>query len=98
MDYRIYITVLDLPVSDEETWEPIIKHLESNTDFGPVISFDGTCATFTMSTDQYGSASEAFDACKLALSHALGAMPNPRTLTIDRIETEHADERELAAA
>lgn len=91
MDYRIFLNVLDLPLSDEESWEPIISYLEDHTDFGPTIGWDGDSAEFVMSTDRYDNAKEAIDACVEALNCAVDAMPNPRAFTIDRIETEHAD-------
>jgi hypothetical protein len=33
-EYRLWITVPDLPVDDEERWEPIIAHLEEHYGLG----------------------------------------------------------------
>ena len=41
-EYRLWITVPDLPLEQEQGWEPLIEFLERrHGELGPVLSWDG---------------------------------------------------------
>jgi hypothetical protein len=50
-EYRAHVGLPDLPLSDEEAWEPLIAHLERvHGDLGPIIGWAGDSAEFVLST------------------------------------------------
>lgn len=51
-EYRLWITVTDLPLSAEAHWQPLVDHLEQHHgDLGPVLSWDGDEAVLVIALD-----------------------------------------------
>jgi len=92
MEYRLWITVPDLPLEAEATWTPFIKHLEqAHADMGPILSWDGEDAVVVMSTE----AVDDVAAGRRGLSAVTEAL---ETAKIDRhissLRFDHAESRE----
>jgi hypothetical protein len=48
-EYRLWITVPDLPLADEGRWQPLIAHLEGHYGrLGPVIGWDRDVASIVV--------------------------------------------------
>lgn len=97
-EYRVWITVPNLPFSAEAEWEPFIEHLETRCDeeLGPVLSWDGDKALVIASVDTDGEASAAqrvVDAVAEALRNTGLGDRYP-----DAVEVERIDEREPVTA
>ena len=59
-EYRLWITVPQLPVSAEARWQPLIGHLERyHADLGPVLSWDGADAVLVIAFDSDSEAHAA---------------------------------------
>lgn len=100
MDFRIWVTVIDLPFERADAWEPVIEALEHrHADLGPIIDWHRGSARFVMSAEarEFG---EAADVAHGAVKDALRAAPSTEGLSpqVSVIETESVDVRELALA
>lgn len=52
MQYRVYLTIPNLPLEPEEAWEPLIETLERDAaELGPVIGWDGDDAHVIVAAD-----------------------------------------------
>lgn len=59
-EYRLWITVPDLSLRDEERWEPLIVHLEEHYGaLGPVLGWDEDVASIVVSLDSDSEAHAA---------------------------------------
>ncbi len=98
IEYRIFVQIPGVPLSDEASWERLIGRLESHhADFGPVISWgDSTTACVTVATDAEDVAAAA-EIASGAVSRALRAT-DLGALYPRAIEVEPADAKEPVAA
>ena len=63
MEYRIWITVPDLPLADERKWEPFVERFEQrHPQLGPVLGWEGGEAVVVVST----LAADEADAARIA--------------------------------
>jgi hypothetical protein len=70
-EYRVWVTVPNLPHTEEAKWEPVINYLEDRYDqFGPVIGWDGSAAELILATDAEDEAGAA-QSCFAAVAEAL---------------------------
>jgi len=97
-EYRVWITVPNLPFIRETEWEPFIECLETrhDEDLGPVLSWDGDKALVIASLeteDEASAARRVVDAVAEALRHAGLGDRYP-----DGVEVERIDEREPVTA
>lgn len=59
-EYRLWITVRELPLSAEARWLPLIEDLEQrHGDLGPVISWEGSDAVVVIALDSDSEAHAA---------------------------------------
>jgi hypothetical protein len=75
MEYRIWISVADVPFSDESKWMPLTEHLErAHPELGPVASWedDWTTIVLILANDEPDPATAAENAARI-VSEALHA-------------------------
>lgn len=91
-EYRVWITVPDLPFSADDVWEPLIDELERrHGDLGPVLSWDGADMTVVLATDSDSEARAAqtgIDAVAGALHRAGLGSRYPASVEVELVE-EH---------
>jgi hypothetical protein len=69
-EYRLWITIPDLPIEGEDRWAPFIDHLERSCDYGAVLGWDGADARVTLSLaaeDEAAATQAVVDAITVAL-------------------------------
>lgn len=90
-DYRAWVTIADVPVDDEDRWEPVIEFLEREySDMGPVMAREDNMACLVLSgeaEDPQEFARQAADAVVQALRAAGWVDKSPM-----RVFVELADE------
>lgn len=97
MEYRMWITVPDLPFEPEERWEPFGRDLDKrHAELGPILSWDGSNAVVILLVDSESEATAAqvaFDAVSDSLRQTGLADHYPA-----HVEVEHVDEPEVIVA
>lgn len=97
-EYRVWITVPDLPFTCEGHWEPFIEYLEDRHDeeLGPILSWDGDKALVIASLETQHEASAA-ERVVAAVADALRNTGLGDRYP-DGVEIEQIDEREPVTA
>jgi hypothetical protein len=75
MEYRVWTSVANVPISDEAAWLPLTRHLErEHSELGPVATWedDGSKIVLVLADDQPDPASAAESAARV-VSDALHA-------------------------
>lgn len=74
MEYRIWVSVADVPFSDESMWMPLTEHLErEHPELGPVASWDDwTTIMLILASDEPDPATAVENAARV-VSEALHA-------------------------
>ncbi|MEK6278446.1 MAG: hypothetical protein AABM29_10600 [Actinomycetota bacterium] len=98
MEYRLWITVPDLPFEDEKRWEPFLERLEkTHSSLGPILSWSPSGAALIIlgldAESEARAAQTGFDVVTSALQAGGLANHYPR-----EIEVEPIPEDELAPA
>jgi hypothetical protein len=92
-EYRVWITVPNLPFSRSPEWEPFIKNLETRYDeLGPVLSWEGDKALVIASLETDGEASAAQRVVDAVAEALRGTGLGDRYP--DAVQVERIDERE----
>lgn len=89
MEYRLWVTVPDLPVEDEARWKPFIALLETEFDYGAVLSWHQNDAqvVLSLSADSEAHATQAaFDAVAIALHEAGLGDHHPAGVEVEALE------------
>lgn len=92
VEYRIWVTIPQLPLSAESTWEPFIERFEErHGDLGPVLGWEDGTASVVVSTaaaDEAEAARVATDAT-IDVLHVCGLGDHyPSALEVERVEDE----------
>jgi len=94
MEFRVYITVPNLPVEPDSVWQPLAEALErDHSELGPVIGWHGDDAEVVVSTDADDEAHAAGIATAAvgAALHAAGLGERyPSAIEIEPISTPQA--------
>jgi hypothetical protein len=93
MEYRLWITVPDLPFEAEERWEPFIRRMEKDhQNLGPVLTWDGeggTIVIVAVDTDNEAHAvAQGIEAVADALNAAGLGDHYPASVEIELAESE----------
>jgi hypothetical protein len=89
MEYRLWVTVPDLPVEDEARWEPFITLLETQFDYGAVLAWHENDAQviLSLSADSEAHATQAaIDAVATSLHEAGLGDHHPAELEVEALQ------------